>query len=95
MKREEVIFKMPDYDLELDRVIAEIKEKNAKFVGLQLPEGLKKDAVKIAEEIESKTGAKTVIFTDTCYGACDTKKKEGEMLGLDLIIHFGHTTLPP
>jgi len=86
---------MPDYDLELDRVVAQIKEKNAKLVGLQLPEGLKKEAVKIAQEIESKTGAKTVIFTDSCYGACDTKEKEGKVLGLDLIIHFGHTTLPP
>ena len=86
---------MPDYDLELERVVEEIRNKNAKFVGLQLPEGLTKEAVKIAEEIESKTGAKTVIFTDTCYGACDTKKKEGKMLELDLIVHFGHTTLPP
>jgi len=86
---------MADYDLELDKVVAEIQKKNAKLVGLQLPEGLKKEAVKIAEEIESKTGAKMVIFTDSCYGACDTKEKEGKMLGLDLIIHFGHTTLPP
>jgi len=86
---------MADYDLELDRVVAEIRKKNAKLVGLQLPEGLKKEAVKIAQEIESKTGAKTVIFTDSCYGACDTKEKEGKVLGLDLIIHFGHTTLPP
>lgn len=86
---------MADYNLKLSRVVAEIQKKNAKLVGLQLPEGLKKEAVKIAEEIESKTGAKTVIFTDPCYGACDTREKEGEMLKLDLIIHFGHTTLPP
>ncbi len=83
--------KMPDYDLEFDRILAEIQKKKAKFIGLQFPEGLKKDAVRIAERIESRSGAKTVIFIDPCYGACDTKGREGEMLGLDLIIHFGHT----
>lgn len=86
---------MPDYDFEIGRVVAEIRKRKAGFIGLQFPEGLKKDAVRIAMEIESRTGAKAVIFTDSCYGACDTKRREGRMLGLDLIIHFGHTTFPP
>jgi len=82
---------MPDYDLEIERILVEIQKRKAKFIGLQFPEGLKKDAVRIAEEIESKSKVKTIIFTDPCYGACDTKEREGELLGLDLIVHFGHT----
>jgi len=84
---------MPDYDFEVERIVAEIRKRKAKFVGLQFPEGLKKDAVRIAKEIESKSKVKTIIFTDPCYGACDTKEREGGMMGLDLIIHFGHRKL--
>ena len=84
---------MEDYNFEIERVLKEIKKNKAKFVGLQFPEGLKEHAVDIAGEIEEKTGAKTVIFIDPTYGACDTKEKEAKMLGIDLIFHFGHTEL--
>lgn len=82
---------MNNYDFEMKRILREIKKNKAKFIGLQFPEGLKAHAVYIAREIEEKTNAKTVIFIDSIYGACDTKKKEAKMLGLDLIFHFGHT----
>ena len=85
----------PSYDFELDRVVSEIKKAKAKKVGLQFPEGLKTKAVEIAGEIENRTDARTYIFIDPVYGACDTKEKDAEMLGLDLVIHFGHTSLPP
>lgn len=84
-----------DYDFEVERIVEEIKRNNALFVGLQFPEGLRSYAVKIAEELEDKTNAKVFIFIDPVYGACDTKEKQCEMLGLDLLIHFGHTDLKP
>ncbi|MBN2250539.1 MAG: diphthamide synthesis protein [Candidatus Altiarchaeota archaeon] len=84
-----------DYDFEMERVIHAIKEKKACNVGLQFPEGLKQYAVRIAKEIEERTNAETVIFIDPVYGACDTKDKEAEMLRLDLVVHFGHTSLMP
>ncbi len=80
-----------EYDFEINRIIREIKKNNARFVGLQFPDGLKRYAVEIAGEIEKKTRAKTVIFIDPVYGACDTKKNDAKMLNLDMIIHFGHT----
>jgi len=82
-----------DYNLEIDRILKEIKKSKAKFVGLQFPEGLKMYAIDIAKEIEEKTDAKTVIFINPTYGACDTKGKDAEMLNLDLVIHFGHTEM--
>lgn len=82
-----------EYDFEINHIIGEIKKNNAKFVGLQFPDGLKKYAVEIADKIEKKTGAKTVIFTDPVYGACDTKENDAKTLGLDMIIHFGHNLL--
>lgn len=82
-----------DYVFETDRIIKEIKRKKAKCVGLQFPEGLKVYAVEVAKEIEERTGTQCVIFVDPVYGACDTKEKEAALLGLDLIVHFGHTNL--
>lgn len=84
-----------DYDFEIGRVINEIKKTGAKAVGLQFPEGLKTYAVEVAGEIEDETRALCVIFVDPVYGACDTKENEARLLGLDLVVHFGHTDLAP
>jgi len=81
------------FDFEVEKIILEINKNKFKFVGLQFPDGLRKYAVEIAKEIEEKTDAKTFIFFDPIYGACDTKSKEAEILKLDLIVHFGHEKL--
>jgi len=79
-----------NYDFEIDRVVEEIKKNKAKVVALQFPEGFKTRSVSIANQIEEKSGCKTVIFADPCYGACDTKDYESDKLDVDLLIHFGH-----
>jgi len=80
-----------DYDLEVERIISEIRKEKPKIVGLQFPEGLKRYALDVASEIEEKTDAKTVIFVDPTYGACDLKKEQARKLRVDLLVHFGHT----
>ncbi len=82
---------MSEYDFELDKIMEEINSSEAKMVALQFPEGLKTYAVSVAAEIEDKTKAKALIFIDPTYGACDTKDSQLEKLGVDLLIHFGHT----
>jgi len=82
-----------NYDFELEKILREIEKTNARIVGLQFPEGLKEYAVIIAAEIEDRTNAKAIIFTDPTYGACDTKDDEAKKLKIDLLIHFGHTKL--
>jgi 2-(3-amino-3-carboxypropyl)histidine synthase len=84
---------MNDYDFELERIIKEAKKARAKTIGLQLPEGLKQHATDIAERIEKEAKAQTIILTDPTYGACDTKKQQAEKLGIDLLVHFGHTQM--
>ncbi len=79
-----------DYDLEVERIIAAVRNEKPKIVGLQFPEGLKQYAVDVAAEIERETKAKTVIFVDPTYGACDLKKEQAKKLGVDLLVHFGH-----
>ncbi len=83
------------YDFEIPRIVEEIRKSRAVSVGLQFPEGLKNRAADIARSIEELTGVKTVTFIGPVYGACDSKQREAEMLGLDLVVHFGHTAMKP
>jgi len=78
------------YDLELDRVVKEIKKQKAELVCIQLPDGLKPEAGKIKEILESKTGAEVLIWLSSCYGACDTPQGLDKM-GVDLLIQWGHS----
>ena len=49
------------YKLELDKAVKEIKESKAKTVCIQLPDGLKPQANKIADYLEENTDAKIMI----------------------------------
>jgi 2-(3-amino-3-carboxypropyl)histidine synthase len=83
---------MIGFDLEQERIKQEIIKICAKHVLLQMPEGLKPEAPKIAEIIE-KSGAVAIILADPCYGACDIAVSEAESLDVDLIVHFGHARM--
>ncbi len=83
---------MLGFDFEEERIKQEIAKLDAKRVLLQMPEGLKPDAPKIAKIVE-KTGALAIISADPCYGACDIAVSEAEGLGVDLIVHFGHAKM--
>ncbi len=76
-----------EYDLELERVVENIKKIKAKTVCIQLPDNLKKYAAEIASELEWKTESTVLIWADTCFGTCDIPKIE-----TDLLIQWGHTS---
>ena len=79
-----------EYDYELDKVISEIKERKAKKVLLQLPEGIKKDVFWIIKEINTKTNCDVIVSGSSCWGGCDLALDELEKYKCDLLIHFGH-----
>jgi 2-(3-amino-3-carboxypropyl)histidine synthase len=81
-----------DYDLELGKIVDEIRRRQAGVVCIQLPEGLKRYAELIRERIERDTGALPVFSAEPCYGACDPWKSPGSQ-GCDLIIHVGHSRI--
>jgi 2-(3-amino-3-carboxypropyl)histidine synthase len=80
------------FDFEEERVKQEILKLKAKRVLVQLPEGLKPEAPRLAKIVE-KFGALPIVSADPCYGACDLATAEAESLGADLIVHYGHSRL--
>ena len=78
------------YDLELNRVIKEIKKHKAKTVCIQLPDGLKPKATEISDFLEKNTKAKIFIYLDSCFGSCDIPN----LKDIDLLIQFGHSKWP-
>ena len=81
---------MKQFDFEEERVKQEILKLGAKRVLIQFPEGLKPEAPRIAKAIE-KFGVLPIVSADPCYGACDLATAEAESLGVDLIVHYGHS----
>jgi 2-(3-amino-3-carboxypropyl)histidine synthase len=83
---------MKQFDFEEERVKQEILKLGAKRVLIQLPEGLKSEAMRLAKDIE-KLGVLPIVSADPCYGACDLATVEAESLGVDLVVHYGHSKL--
>lgn len=81
-----------DYDLELEKVAAEIKKAKAKKVCLQLPDGLKLYSSEIVDELKQRLRASRVqlyIWAGSNFGACDVPVQLKDS-GFDLIVNFGH-----
>nr|NIO45164.1 diphthamide biosynthesis enzyme Dph2 [Candidatus Aenigmarchaeota archaeon] len=55
---------------------------------LQIPDGLKRKALEIADELED-----VLIDCESCFGACDLAIQEAKLLGCDKIIHYGHSKI--
>jgi 2-(3-amino-3-carboxypropyl)histidine synthase len=84
------------YNLELEKIISEIKKNKAKLVLLQFPDGLKPYATAVVDYLKSKTKAEFLIWLGSCYGACDTPVGlERIKPKIDLTIQFGHNELMP
>ena len=84
------------YDLELERVISNIKKNKAKLVLLQFPGGLKPYATAVVDYLEEKTSAEFLIWMESCFGACDTPVGlEKIRPKIDMLIQFGHSSMMP
>ena len=59
------------HEFELDDLVERIKKNDTRLVALQVPEGLKMQALEMMDKIESETSARVVLSADPCYGACD------------------------
>lgn len=80
---------MDNYNLELSKVVTRIKAEKAKLVCIQLPDGLKPEAGKIADEIKAKTKAQVLIWLGSNFGACDIPIGL-QQLKVDILLSWGH-----
>jgi 2-(3-amino-3-carboxypropyl)histidine synthase len=72
---------------DLSRLIADLRERGAKRVALQFPEGLKRGAPEMALRL-SAAGFEVMVSGDPCYGACDLPLPALALA--DVLVHVGH-----
>jgi len=73
---------------DLTGLIEEVRETNAKKIGIQLPDGIKYWIFEIVRILE-KEGFEVVVSGKASYGSCDI---DLELLKkVDLLMHFSHT----
>jgi len=82
-----------EWDYELDRVAEKVEERDAEKVGLQFPEGLKRRAPAVADDLRRQLpdGVRVMISGQPCYGACDLDTYM--MRRTDVFVHFGHSPM--
>jgi len=78
------------YDLEEDRLVAEITGRGARRLLVQLPDGLKNEGPRLASLIRDKTGAEVFVSASPAWGACDLSLDAAARLKADLLVHYGH-----
>lgn len=76
--------------IDTSELVRTLRSSGATRIGLQFPEGLKREAAGVASALKDE-GFFVVISGDPCYGACDLAT---DLLGMvDLVVHFGHSPL--
>jgi 2-(3-amino-3-carboxypropyl)histidine synthase len=75
--------------MDLEAVLREIKARGCKTVGLQYPDGMRLQALEMAEELERRTGVTVMVSAEPTFGACDIPR-----MPVDLVVQFGHAPMP-
>ena len=81
------------HDFELDELMERIRANDNRLIALQVPEGLKMQALEMMDTIETETSAQVVLAADPCYGACDLVHDKMQLMGVELVAHMGHSQM--
>ena len=81
------------HDFQLTELMERIQANDNRLVALQVPEGLKMQALEMMDTIETETSAKVILAADPCYGACDLVHDKMGMMGVELVAHMGHSQM--
>ncbi|MDD4255767.1 MAG: diphthamide biosynthesis enzyme Dph2, partial [Methanofollis sp.] len=71
-------------------IAARVKAEGARRVVLQLPDGLKRQAVPLVQALAAEGVEVAAVAGDPCYGACDLALDAVALVGADLLVHVGH-----
>jgi 2-(3-amino-3-carboxypropyl)histidine synthase len=82
-----------EWDYELDRIVDAVQERDARTVGLQFPEGLKRRGPAVADDLRERLPEEVTVLISgqPCYGACDLDTFL--MKRTDVFVHFGHSPM--
>src|SRR5881628_3394372 len=78
------------FDLEEEKLLAEIEGRGARKILIQLPDGLKAEGPRLAGLVREKTGAEVFVSATSTWGACDLSLDAAARLKADLLVHYGH-----
>ena len=81
------------HDFEIDDLVDLIKSNDNRLVALQVPEGLKMQALELMDQLEHESSAQIILAADPCYGACDLVHNKMKMMGVELVAHMGHSQM--
>src|SRR6266478_8464150 len=81
---------MSMYDLEEDRLLAEITGRGARRLLIQLPDGLKNEGPRLASLVRERTSADVFVSASSAWGACDLSLDAAARLEADMLVHYGH-----
>ena len=81
------------FEPDLDAIASWIKKRGYGTVAVQLPEGLKSDALRISDFLSISSGAEIIVLGDPCYGACDLFTDYRSYA--DALVHLGHSPIHP
>ncbi len=76
--------------MDLEWLLAELKGSGSRNILIQSPLGLRNLAEAVSKALR-EAGFITVLSGSRCWGGCDIAYREAEALGIDTIIHMGHT----
>lgn len=76
-------------NFEQEKLEKELDERQPKKAMVQLPEGIKRNALEI-QEIFEKKGIEVIFSGETAWGACSIALHEAQAANVDLLVHFGH-----
>ena len=81
------------HDFQLTELMERIQANDNRLIALQVPEGLKMQALEMMDSIETETSAKVILAADPCYGACGLVHDKMQMMGVELVAHMGHSQM--
>jgi len=80
--------------IDVDGMVALIKERAYRSVLLQVPDGLRMKASELALQLSQGSGAEVMIDGESCFGACDHAGETAPLIGAEAVIQLGHLPIP-
>lgn len=77
---------------DISELIRELRERNAKRIAVQAPEGLKRKVPALCTALRG-AGFDVIVSGDPCYGACDLALDT--LASADVLVHIGHAPVDP